>query len=467
MAAKRNYYFLLTNLFFAAMAIFAVIFAQERFQADGAYYLFKIVNYGDFQIEHQRFILAVSQVLPLIGAKLGLTMNSIIVLNSLNNVVFFYLVFLYAVYFLKDKTAGVAIILFQCFGVLNIQFTPMYEIWYGTILIVLVKSHIFLGRYNSVKDVFLLGVITITVLFSHPLMFIPVIFIILFEAMEKWFIQWRLLCLMVFVFAVWYIIKKMFLSTYEAGKISMLDLSTNKAYLDLTHPSYYWKLIKFFFTWYTIPVFVYLITVGFYYVRKAKRKIFLLSAFFFGQILLVNLTHVMDWSLTPYFERMYMPIIPIIFLPFLYDMFTQLGLRNNVGAILLCLIIVWRIGRFVDVGLDYKKQTRLSEQLIDEAQKCQGSKFEMDGDDEKGCLNWADWSYTMESMIRSSAKDPNHVVTIATWFDFYESNNRAQLNENDFMMRRWELMPDYAMNQKYFHISHGKYVQLKPICGKQ
>src|ERR1700749_3504358 len=173
MASSRNYYSILTNTFFIVAAIFAIVFAHERFQADGAYYLFKVVNYEHFQVEHQRYILAISQMLPLLGAKLGLSMNPIIILNSLNNVVFFYLLFLYAVHYLKDKTAGVAIILFQCFGILHIQFTPMYEIWYGTVLIVLVRSHLVQGRYITAKDLLLLGVIMTTVLFSHPLMFIP------------------------------------------------------------------------------------------------------------------------------------------------------------------------------------------------------------------------------------------------------------------------------------------------------
>ncbi len=466
MSPSRNYFSLLTNLFFLVMAIFAVVFAQERFQADGAYYLFKISNYESFQIEHQRFILAVSQFLPLVGVKLGLSMNAIVILNSLNNIVFFYLVFLYAVHFLKDQTAGVAIILFQCFGVLHIQFTPMYEIWYGTILIVLVRSHLVQGRYYSMKDLLLLGAIMITVLFSHPLMFIPLIFIFLLQAFERFALEWRLFVLVILIFAIWFIIKKLFLSTYEAGKISLLDTSWNKAYQNLMHPSYYWKLCKYFFTYYTIPMLVFLLTMGFYIFRQNKLKMILCCAFLFGHILLINFTNEMEWIQSPYFERMYMPIIPIIFLPFLYDIFTQMALRNNYGAILLSLIIVWRIGRFVDVGLDYKKNTRLAELVIDQAQKNPGSKFEIAPGDNLSCLSWIDWSFTMESMIRSAEKNPDHIVSIASAEDFSESDNKSTLNENDFMMRRWEVMPDYLMNQKRFHIAHGKYVLLDPVCGK-
>lgn len=462
----RNYFPLLTNLFFIAMAIFAIVFAQERFQADGAYYLFKLVNYGQFQIEHQRFILAVSQVLPWLGVKLGMSLNSIIILNSLNNVIFFYLVFLYATKYLRDRTAGVAIILFMVFGVLYIQFIPMYEIWYGTILLVLVRSHMVNGRTLFMKDLILLGIIMITILFSHPLLFIPLLFLLLFDAAERWMIQWKMFFLVVIIFISWYVIKKMFLSTYEAGKISMLDFSWNKAYRDLTHIGYYWSLVKFFFTYYTIPILVYILTMTFYVVRKNYRKLILVSLFLFGHILLINLTHVMDWKLTPYFERMYMPIIPIIFLPFLYDIFTQWALRNNYGAIILVLIVAWRIGRFTDVGLDFKKQTAQTNLVISEAQKLTGSKFELNPSDNTSCMNYVDWSFTMETLLRSAAIDKNKTLSICTWEDFTEHNNQNRLNNNDFMMRRWEVMPDYAMNPNYFIIQHGKYVQLKPVCGK-
>ncbi|CAN5910668.1 hypothetical protein BH11BAC7_BH11BAC7_00480 [soil metagenome] len=467
MSSQRNYYALLTSLFFVAMAVFAVVFAKERFQADGAYYLLKIINYGEFQVEHQRYILAVSQALPLLGSKLGFSMNTIFILNSLNNVVFFYLVFLYAVYFLKDKTAGVAIILFSVFGVLHIQFTPMYEIWYGIILLVLVRAHMVQGRTIFMSDLLLLGAIMITVLFSHPLLFIPLLFVIMFEAIETWRIQWRLFFCIVIVFVSWYMVKKLFLSSYEAGKMGMLNTTWNEAYKDLFHPGYYWKLCKYFFTYYTIPMIAYLLCMGYYIFRKALGKMVLLSVFLAGHILLINFTHVMDWGQSPYFERMYMPIIPIIFLPFLYDFFTQLALRNMAGGILLVLIVAWRMWLFTDLGFFYKEHTAHAEEAIEAAQKLPGSKFELHPDDFAGCMKYTDWSFTMESILRSSAIDKSHTVTICTWEDFMEHDNRNRLNGNDYMLRRWEVMPDYAVNENYFHIRDGKYVQLRPVCGNK
>ncbi len=79
-------------------------------------------------------------------------------------------------------------------------------------------------------------------------------------------------------------------------------------------------------------------------------------------------------------------------------------------------------------------------------------------------MSFIDWSFTMESMLRSSAMDKNHTVTICTWEDLEEGKNNRRLHEKTFMMRRWEVMPDSYVNQKYFHIRNGTYVQLKEMC---
>ncbi|MBI3511076.1 MAG: hypothetical protein HY064_10470 [Bacteroidetes bacterium] len=465
----RNKYNLYTHLFFLAMMIFALIFAKERFQADGAYYLFKVVNSGHFQIEHQRYILIFSQWMPLLGAKMGLSLNAIFILNSLGNILFFYFIFCYCVYYLRDETAGVAVILFQCLGVLHLQFTPMYEIWYGTMLLVPIRSHLVKGKYFLTRDLIVIGALMITVLFSHPLLFIPLLFILMLDVIEKWIMNWKLFILVVITFGAWFIVKKLFLSDYEAGKISMLDTRWNKAYLDLLHPSYYWFLTKFFFTYYTIPVLVYITLIIMYLVRGTKRKAIFVSLFFFGHIGLVNFTHVCDPVLTPYFERMYMPLMPIVFFPFLYDIFTQFFLRNAIGAWLIALVIVWRIGRFVDVGLDYRTRAHATDRAIAQAQAKNGSKFELNPADYKegggGCMQWADdWSFPMETMLRSAAIDKNKTVTIATWFDFEENGNRKKLNDKNYMMRRQELMPDNSVNEKYFVMKDGAYVLLDGSC---
>jgi len=69
------------------LAVFAWRFADERLYSDSGYYLARVINEGSFRVEHGRWVLALSQVLPLIGVKLGLPVTALIKLHSLNNVV--------------------------------------------------------------------------------------------------------------------------------------------------------------------------------------------------------------------------------------------------------------------------------------------------------------------------------------------------------------------------------------------
>ncbi|HEU4716227.1 MAG TPA: hypothetical protein VFU15_00250 [Bacteroidia bacterium] len=464
MNLTKDRYRLFTGLFFLAMTIFAIVFAGERFQADGAYYLFHVVDSGNFRIEHQRYILAVSQALPLLGVKLGLSMHAVILLNSLNNIVFFFLVFLYAVRYLHDRTAGIAVILFQVLGVMHIQFIPMYEVWYGSVLLVLVRSHLLHNRYRSIPDFVLLTAIMVTVLFSHPLLFIPLIFIILLDAIEKRKISWKLLFTYAVIFSGWYIIKKLFLSEYEAGKLSLLDFGWNKAYRNLFHFGYLWGLVVFFFKYYTIPVLAFIFMMIVYIVRRAKMKAFLLAAFFFGIILLINITNENIPEISPYFERMYMPLIPISLLPFLYDFFAQFGWKSTAGGILVMLVVTWRIYLFCSVGMMYSERTAITERVIHQAQAMGGSKFELAESDYRGCMSWVDWSYPMETFLRSACDGKDKTVTVLTSEDLDEGRNRQMMNDRLFFLRRWDPRADYFINKNYFVVKDGPYKKLQPEC---
>ncbi|MGL4598966.1 MAG: hypothetical protein ACRCYO_15720 [Bacteroidia bacterium] len=452
------------HAFYIVMAILAVVFYQERLQADAAYYFYYVVDSENFRIEHQRYILGASQILPWLGVKIGLSLKALMILQSLNPVFWFYGLFLFTTRILRDQTGGIALILVHVLGVLHMHFCPMYEIWYGLALLVVVRSQLWMNRFQKPWEFILLLVLMITVLFSHPLLFIPLLFILLLDLFEKWLLHWKQIVAIAVVFVLWYILKKLMLTEYESGKMSMLDTSWNKAYENLFRPAYYWQLTKFFFTWYTIPVIMMLVTLGFYILRRARLKAILLTAFFCGHILLVNFTHENDPTLTLYFERMYMPLIPIAVLPFLYDLFTQFALRNLVGGILIALIVSWRMARMVDVGHDYKAKTANRARVIELAQQQGGSKFVLNGADFNACFRYAEWSFPMETMLFSSLNGSGKTVNVILPEDLEAENNRTKVNATNFLLRRWDLRRNEEVNQHYFKIESGVYQELPASC---
>ncbi|GAB4139202.1 MAG: hypothetical protein Fur0041_14320 [Bacteroidia bacterium] len=448
------------------MAAFAVVFAHERFQADGAHYLLHIMQSESFRIEHQRFILAFSQLLPVAGIKLGLSANVVIILNSLNNVVYFFGLFLLAVRYLNDRKAGIAIILSSVLGVLHIQFIPMYEIWYGIPLVILLFSFLQNNRVTYTSDVLLFYGIMITALFSHPLIFIPVLFVLLYDYTSVRQLRIRTILTTALVFTTWYVSKKLMLTEYESGKMSMLDTGWNKAYENLLHFHYYLKLGDFFFTWYTIPSVMLCLSLIYFFLNKSWLKLFTVMGFWCGHILLINFTHVNDPVLSPYFERMYMPLLVFSLIPFLYDVSGSIRMNGFIVAFILVAVIAWRFFRFTELGLDYKKKTQLAEELIRNCMQQKGSKFVMNDEDYHSCFSFIDWSFPMETMIRSSAMNKSKSISVVTSEDMAENQNSVSLQKNQFLFRRWEIMNDESANHKYFNLKSGAYVQLPPMCQK-
>lgn len=446
------------------MTIFAVVFAKERFQADGAHYLLHVVQSENFRIEHQRYILAFSQVLALIGAKLGASLNIIFVLNSSNPVLWFLGLFLYAVKFLKDQKAGIAIILTSVLGVLHIQFIPMYEIYYGIPLVIVLYSHIIHARVSRPMDMILFMIVLCTTLFAHPLLPIPVVFVLLYSSFERRKFDVKLFLIASFVFAGWYIVKKLLLTEYESGKMALATADWNTAYKQLFQPSYYWKLLVFFSTWYTIPVVILLWTTIFFFIRKLRVQLAITLLFFLGHILLVNFTHENDPVLSPYFERMYLPLIPIVLIPFLYTLCREMEFSNSFIVLSLFLIVTWRFFCFSEVGHMFLARTRQTEALIGVASKQEGGKFVVNGEDIQKCFQWTDWSYPMETLLRSSAINPKRCLTVAIPEDMGEANNATELKNDQFLFRRWERMKDVELNQKYFALKSGAYQTLPATC---
>lgn len=457
-----RFFWIITSLIWLLWTIFAVVYADVRFQADGAHYLLHIVQSETFRIEHQRYILAVSQVLPLLGIKLGLSMKAIVLLNSLNNIVYFFGLFVLCAVRFKDYLAAWGILLLTVLGVLHIQFIPMYEIWYGAPLIVVLYSMLYKNVLHTPLHVVLFYAVLLTALFAHPLLFIAVLFVLLFHFLRTRKLAWRVWIGVAITFIIWYIIKKLALTAYEAGKISMLDTGWNKAYENLFKPSHYLRMLKFFFTYYTVTSAMFVLLIGLYSVRRSWWKLSLILTFCGGHILLINFTHQPEAELTPYFERMYLPFVTMILIAFIFDTWTIRLINVRAGAIAILMIIMYRMWLFIDVSGLYVQRKIQTEELIRSCSKSGGSKFILAQSDYEACFNYVDWSLPMETALRSSLLQMPVTISVVTEEDLSEGNNRSVLDPKNFLFRRWDVMRDHELNPNYFKIRNGLY-QTAPL----
>jgi hypothetical protein len=452
-----RFFWIITSIVWLLWAVFAVVYADIRFQADGAYYLLHIVQSETFRVEHQRYILAISQLLPLLGIKLGLSMKTVVVLNSLNNVVYFFGLFMLCAVRFKDYIAAWSIVLLTVLGILHLQFTPMYEIWYGAPLVIVLYSMLHKNTLHNPLNVVLFYGVLFTALFAHPLLFIAVLFTLLFHFLRTRKLVWRMWIGVAITFVAWYVIKKLALTEYEAGKISMLDPGWNKAYENLFRPAHYLRMLKFFFTYFTVTSTMLLLLVVFYIARRSWWKLALVLSFCGGHVVLISFTHQPDPELTPYFERMYLPLVTMILIAFLFDAWTLRLVHVRAGAIAIVLIVVYRMWLYFDLSEMYVQRKNQTDALIRACSTSNGSKFVLAQRDYETCFNYVDWSLPMETAIRSSLLRLPATMSVITEDDLNEGNNRTSLNTNNFLFRRWDVMRDDELNTNYFKIQHGLY----------
>lgn len=384
-------------------------------------------------------------------------MKAIVVLNSLNNIVYFFGLFMLCVIRFKDYIAAWSIVLLTVLGILHLQFTPMYEIWYGAPLVVVLYSMLHKNVLRTPLNVVLFYGVLITALFSHPLLFIAVLFALLFHFLRSRKIEWRMWIGVALSFIVWYLIKKLALTEYEAGKISMLDPGWNKAYENLFKPAHYLRMLKFFFTYFTVTGTMFALLVAFYVMRRSWWKLALILSFCGGHIILISFTHQPDPELTPYFERMYLPFVTMILIAFLFDTWTIRLISVRTGAIAIVLIVAYRMWLYLDLSQLYIQRKVQTEELIRSCSINGGSKFILAQSDYSTCFNYVDWSLPMETALRSSLLQLPATTNVIIEDDLNEGNNRSTLNANNFLFRRWDVMNDEQLNPKYFKMQHGLY----------
>ena len=131
MLKSKRLLIILGHLFFVALFILSLLFFKERLSYDAAHYLFELINSKTFFIAHLRPIAVVSQVLPLIGIWINVSMKNLMILYSIGDILYYYSLFIFAIYFLKDLYCGIAIILTICIAVTYSFFCPVTELLQG------------------------------------------------------------------------------------------------------------------------------------------------------------------------------------------------------------------------------------------------------------------------------------------------------------------------------------------------
>jgi len=428
---------------------------KARIFADSGFYVSQFINNQTFWIECNRYVLAISQIIPLIGVWLGLQIKYILLLYSLSHVIFFYFLFLFVYYGLRDRRSGLLIIIAQTVGIMHSFFTPMFELYYGVPLLITFYAIWKLPfRYNTI---FILLILEALILLSHPLAFMLFVFVLLYDYTRanakplKFYIP----VILVYLGAVAF--KYFIMCEYESGKIAwQFNYTDNKQYLQLLNPSYY-KVLGVFMLRYYAEVLVALAIVIFMLLnRKQWFKLFVVVGTFCAYVFLVNSAYTVSPS--RYMEQVMFPFVMIVFIPLIYG-FPIKGRPGllNISILLISGLIAYRLAVIYYGSEIFMKRVAQMEQLIDAARQKGGSKFVVNQERVDHGYTQLNWSYPIETMLLSAIDGNDITVTIAPEDDFYFENNNNKIKANQFIFRKWELKDQSWLNSRYFHLDMGPY----------
>ncbi len=445
----------LVHLIFAVLLVLAGLFYEERLVADSGYYVFRVINNQSFWVEHDRYILALSQIAPWVGVHLGLSLKAILVLHSLGHVLFFYSVYWIARYLLKFKPAGPLLLLLQLLGIQEGFFVPMFELYYAAGLCVLLLA---IWRHPQKRlHYWALPPIAFFILTSHFYAYIMLGLLIALQFAENGWSQRKQYLLLLTVMAGVSVLKKFNVTPYEEGKINAF-IST------LKHAQYGWSYLKnlaaFLSQHYLALLLVLFASLGMLLKAKKWQQPILILGSFLATLVLVNISHY-GFETSRYQEQVYFTLSFIVALPFALSFFKgQKASKAPFGLwLLLLLVISYQISGILKTSGKFTGRMQEMQSLISQARLQTGTKFSVAEDYLQYDPNW---SYPLETLLFSSQNGPEHSLTICTQTDYTFGENPKRLTDpNTYLFRRWEVYPLQRLNPTYFRLKADIYNGLR------
>ncbi|MCB9185984.1 MAG: hypothetical protein H6601_04485 [Flavobacteriales bacterium] len=444
---------LLEHVGFLVLGILAVLLANERLIADSGYYFIQVVNSEWFWIEHNRLILALSQIAVLLGTWAGIGMKGLIIVYSIWHVLFFYLIYLVSKFKYRNGAAGLILLLIQTLGMGFGFFVPMFELYYAAGLIILFDSILSEGQIK-LPQTLLLGILSIFIASAHFFAVALLGMVIIVHGIESRFKHLRSYVVPILAIIAVLIFKKFNISEYEQGKI---DWFINGLHNFTFSAEYLNNLSSFLSAHYVDFLLIMALNLA---LIVYSRKWMILAVFIGSVVILTVMVTISDpwFQASRYQEQVYFPLM------FLAAYFlVKYGFASNHnwlkhGAV--ALVSVTFLIRII--GIQEKSEWftgRLNELRghIQLAQELEGTKFIVN---EAKLEFEPNWSYPIESLI-ISASEFEKTVTICTDADISYDDNRTKLLPNQFLFRRWEVHELSELNPAYFELDSSEY-QLIP-----
>lgn len=457
------------HLYFLLLLFIATFFAYERIiNSDAAFYLFKLIHFETFNIEHGRYSAFISQLFILPFIKLNVSLKSLVFIYSVSFVLLFYLVFLLIDKGLNDRKSALALIFVLVVGLAHPHYRPVSEstqgLVYALILPGILRRNNFFSKqsYNLLAKYFAALAIIALCFFSHPITIFPLAFILVHYVINdlrslKKPLPWLILITIVLIFASKAVLDSA--SSYEEDKILNINDfgEALKDFFKIYPTKYYFARLESLFI---IPSILFFITNIFYLVNKnyLKASLLILSSLVF--FIIHNIIYRQGGSGIE-LEKNYMTLNLFIFYAFFQDFYPSLkGKTYKLTALIVPLIL--STITILNASGTYEDRIKYYDELSTELKNAEGKKFytESKNIDQKEVLFL--WGVPFETLLYSSLEGPEHSNTIYLFENIEELPD--YINDPDlflcvFFWPRWDVN---SLNQDYFRLPSEPYRYLDP-----
>ena len=443
---KEKDLLLIGHIFFWLLIIISYFTYQERLFADSSLYIFDIINYEKLKIFYSRYSSASTFIPSLISVKLGLSYKTILIIYSITQIFYYYLIYIIIAYVIKKPNHAFALVLIFCVSINLTFFWPVSELSKGMAACLILSA--LLDKYESpdysLRFFFLLILVLVFVFYFHILTIIMIMSTLIFHILRMRRANWKiyfLICLPIIL----YLIKIMNLEFYEKNHMIAQWYFLKQDFIE--------KLYNYFISKYYILIFFTLLSSIYFIIRKEILILtYLLSAFIF-YILFVNIYFEGYWNHF-YTENLYIPLGFLmigIFFPKLYK-----SLNPNNRVYLNILIFISIIIFFVRLNSAYSYYNTRVEELKNLIHKTSFKNYDKIVIQPDFTFREADgWSTSIETLVLSRLDNISKTFISKYNFDKFISNYKV--DEHTLILCPWRATKDTQLNKKYFNFPTQKY----------
>ena len=453
--------FWLELILFVLLLSFAAIFFKERLYTDSSYYIFQVLNNESFHIELQRYILLIPELFPLLAIKLGMSLKTILVFFSLGQVLFFMLLFVLLKLRYQWENAGVLLLGILILGIRHAAFVPIFELYYALGFVVLLSAA--LRNSRSWVDEVLKLISIFFVLFSHP-MALPVVLFIYFlvvpmkkESLNDWLLLLGLVCIS-------FTVKYFFIEDYESVKMDVVfERIKSGEFISIFSWNYITGVLNLMVhTLWDLGLIV--LTAFLVFVWRVLKGKDLLLFVIWGLVGAAVQISLMGFEHSRYLEQTYMLFGFIS----LYYLLLQLEKKTSdlrvIARFALNILLYAAFLSILFASKDFSERSHYIESLINECRENGESRIVVNETSFPQNSVHANWSVPLESLLISSCSGESVSIALNTDVSFAEKSQ--VIEQDDVLIRRWDLYSIDELNNSFFKFTEGSYKQLDQVKQK-